>query len=287
MIITRNIKKQSQWSQKERSKGLKIGLVPTMGFLHEGHVSLIGKAKEHADKVVISIFVNPTQFSPNEDYNEYPRDEEHDLKLLKEEKVDAIFIPDAKEMYPDDYETYVTVEKLSKEYCGRSRPTFFRGVSTVVLKLLNIILPNIAVFGEKDYQQYIIIKRMCEDLNLPIEIIPSPIKREADGLAISSRNRYLTFDERKEATVLYESMRKAKDLVQRGVEDVRSIKKEMVKLIESKKYPRIDYIEFVDPVNLKRVSTIKGPTRVLEAVWIGKARLIDNIEVRIKESINS
>lgn len=251
-----------------------------MGFLHEGHLSLVRKAREYSDKIVVSIFVNPTQFTPNEDYNEYPRDEEKDLKLLEVEGVDVVFIPEAAMIYPEGYETYVTVEELSKEYCGRSRPSFFRGVATMVLKLLNIVLPDLSIFGEKDYQQFIIIKRMCKDLNLPIEIIPAPIVRERDGLAMSSRNKYLTFDEREEATILYESMKKAEELVQSGIKDIATLKKEMVKLIESKKYPRIDYIEFVDPETLKRVSTIQGPTRILEAIWIGKARLIDNMEIR-------
>lgn len=280
MKVTRNIQKQRQWSLEVRTKCLKIGFVPTMGFLHEGHLSLVRKAREYSDKIVVSIFVNPTQFAPNEDYNEYPRDEEKDLKLLKEEGVDVVFIPEAAMIYPEGYETYVTVEELSKEYCGRSRLSFFRGVATMVLKLLNIVGPDHAIFGEKDYQQFIIIKRMCKDLNLPIEIIPAPIVRERDGLAMSSRNKYLTFDEREEATILYESMKKAEELVQSGIKDIATLKKEIVKLIESKKYPRIDYIEFVDPETLKRVSTIQGRTRILEAIWIGKARLIDNMEIR-------
>ena len=282
MKITKSIKKQTKWSLKEHSKGNKIGLIPTMGFLHEGHLSLIRKAKEYSDRIVVSIFINPTQFSPEEDYKEYPRDEECDIKLLKNEGVDVVFIPEASLMYPEEYETYVTVEKLSKEYCGRTRQTHFRGVTTVILKLFNIVLPDFAIFGEKDYQQYIIIKRMCRDLNISTKIIPAPIIREIDGLAMSSRNRYLMEDERKEATILYESMKKAENMVKKGIKDVKSIKKEMVKLIESKKFPRIDYIEFVDSETLRRVSTIHGPTRILEAIWIGRVRLIDNIGIRPK-----
>ncbi|MEA1912679.1 MAG: pantoate--beta-alanine ligase [candidate division WOR-3 bacterium] len=279
MKVFRSIKKQQQYSFKEKCKGRVIGFVPTMGFLHKGHLSLIDKAKELSDRVIISIFVNPLQFAPNEDYREYPRDEKMDLKLLEEKGVDAVLIPELNEMYPNGFETYVEVSKLSKDYCGRSRPLFFRGVATIVLKLFNTVQPDLAVFGEKDYQQYIIIKRMSRDLNLPISVIPSPIVREEDGLAMSSRNLYLTPSERKEAPVLYESMRRAKELASKGERNVKNLKKEMVKFIESKKYPRIDYIEFVDPENLKRAKILQGPTRILLAVWIGKARLIDNMEV--------
>jgi len=280
MKVFRDTKKQHQWSLKEHSKGLKLGLVPTMGFLHKGHLRLIQNAKEYSDRVIISIFVNPTQFSVGEDYNKYPRDEERDLELLEEEGVDAVFIPEPLEMYPEGYETYVVIEELSKKYCGRSRPTHFRGVTTVVLKLFNIIQPDVAIFGEKDYQQLIIIKRMTKDLNLPITIIFSPIVREEDGVAMSSRNKYLNPEERKEATVLYESMKEAQQLVDNGITDVDALKKEMIKIIEGRNHPRVEYIEFVEPETLKRVKKVGASNRILMAVHIGRTRLIDNMKIK-------
>lgn len=280
MKVFRDTKKQHQWSLKEHSKGLKLGLVPTMGFLHKGHLRLIQNAKEYSDRVIVSIFVNPTQFSVGEDYNKYPRDEERDLELLEEEGVDAVFIPEPLEMYPEGYETYVVIEELSKKYCGRSRPTHFRGVTTVVLKLFNIIQPDVAIFGEKDYQQLIIIKRMTKDLNLPITIIFSPIVREEDGVAMSSRNKYLNPEERKEATVLYESMKEAQQLVDNGITDVDALKKEMIKIIEGRKHPRVEYIEFVEPETLKRVKKVGASNRILMAVHIGRTRLMDNMKIK-------
>jgi pantoate--beta-alanine ligase len=280
--IIREIKKQREWSLREHLKGNKISLIPTMGFLHKGHLSLIKKAREYGDKIVVSIFVNPTQFSPSEDFDKYPRDEKRDLRLLRKEGIDIVFIPKIKDIYPDEYESYVIVKELSKIYCGKSRPKHFCGVTTIVLKLFNIVNPDFGIFGEKDYQQYIIIKKMCRDLNIQVKIIPSPIVREKDGLAMSSRNRYLLAVERKEATVLYKSLKLAEDMANKGVKDVKTIKKEMTKLIKSKKFPRIDYIEFVEPESLRRVKTIEGPVRILEAIWIGKARLIDNIEIKPK-----
>jgi pantoate--beta-alanine ligase len=280
MKIFRKIIDQQNYSSNLKCSNIKIGLVPTMGFLHEGHLSLIDNVKEQADRTVVSIFVNPTQFGESEDYNEYPRDEKKDLQLLKGKKVDAVFIPRAEEIYPKDFRTYCYVSELSKKYCGKSRPTHFEGVTTVVLKLFNIIQPDIAVFGEKDYQQYIIIKRMTSDLNLPIKIIPLPIIREKDGLAISSRNIYLNPVQRKEATVLYESLIVAKELVKKGEYNVGFLKKKMKELIESKRHTKIDYIEFVNPKTLEKISKVEKKTRILIAVWVGKARLIDNMEIK-------
>ncbi len=282
MNIIREIKKQRDWSFREHLQGNKISLIPTMGFLHKGHLSLIKKARKYGDKIVVSIFVNPTQFSPREDFDKYPRDEKRDLRLLRKEGIDIVFIPKIKDMYPDEYESYVIVKELSKIYCEKSRPKHFCGVTTIVLKLFNIVNPDFGIFGEKDYQQYIIIKKMCRDLNVPVKIIPSPIVREKDGLAMSSRNRYLLAVERKEATVLYKSLKLAEDMASSGIKDVKTIKKEMTKLIKSKKFPEIEYIEFVEPESLRRVKTIEGPVRILEAIWIGKARLIDNIEIKPK-----
>ncbi len=280
MKIFRTIQEQQNYSLNNKCLNIKVALIPTMGLLHEGHLSLIDKAREYAGKIIVSIFVNPTQFGEGEDYKEYPRDEKEDLELLRDKNVDAVFIPVAAEMYPKDFKTFCEVHEISKKYCGRSRPTHFRGVVTVVLKLFNITQPDIAVFGEKDYQQYIIIKTMTEDLNLPIEIIPSPIIRERDGLALSSRNIYLGSEQRKEATIIYESLIMAKEMVDKGEKEVGLLKEKMAELIKSKRHTRIDYIEFVETETLERVERVDKPTRVLAAVWIGKARLIDNMEVK-------
>ena len=280
MKIIRNIKEQQKYSLASKHLDKKIGFVPTMGFLHKGHLSLIDRAKELSDKVVVSIFVNPTQFGEGEDYEKYPRDEKRDLEKLEQRKVDAVFIPTEKEMYPDGFQTSCQVQELTKKHCGKSRPGHFNGVTTIVLKLLNIIQPNLAVFGEKDYQQYVIIKRMTKDLDLPIEIVASPIIREKDGLAVSSRNTYLDPEQRQEAKVLYKSLLRAKNLIQKGNHDVFSLQKEIKKIIDSKKNTRVDYINFVDPKNLETVKTIDKPTRILMAVWVGNTRLIDNMEVK-------
>ncbi len=280
MKVFRKIEEQQSYSLIRKYKNIKVALVPTMGFLHEGHLSLIDKSKEYADEVVVSIFINPTQFGEGEDYGEYPRDEKRDLRLLKEREVDAVFIPESSEMYPEGFKTFCEVKDLSGKYCGRSRPGHFRGVVTVVLKLFNITQPDFAVFGEKDYQQYVIVKTMTGDLNLPVKIIPSPVIREKDGLAISSRNIYLNREERKEATVLSESLIMVRKMVEKGEYKVDFLKKKMYDLIRSKKHARIDYIEFVDTETLGRVDEVEKPTRILIAVWIGKARLIDNMEVK-------
>lgn len=282
MKIFRKIEEQQNYSLNMRRQNIKIGLVPTMGFLHEGHLSLIDKARAHADKIIVSIFVNPTQFGEGEDYKEYPRDEKEDLKLLREKSVDAVFIPREDEMYPEGFKTFCEVSGLSKKYCGGSRPDHFRGVVTVVLKLFEITQPDIAVFGEKDYQQLIIIKTMAKDLNLPIEIIPAPIIREKDGLAVSSRNIYLGKEERKEAAIIFESLIMAREMVWEGKKEAGLLKEKMAELIKAKKHSRIDYIEFVDPQNLEKIEKVEKTTRVLMAVWIGNARLIDNMEIEPK-----
>ena len=280
MKIIRNIEKQQQYSSDIKCRDKKIGFVPTMGFLHKGHLSLIDKAKDLSDIIVVSIFVNPTQFGKGEDFDKYPRSEKRDLELLKKKGVDIVFIPNVKEIYPKGFQTYCQVLQLSKNHCGKSRPEHFKGVTTVVLKLFNIIQPDIAIFGEKDYQQYIIIKRMTEDLNLPIKILAAPIIREKDGLAVSSRNNYLNKEQRKEATILYESLITARELIKEGSIEVDILRKKMSKLIETEKNARIDYIDFVNPDNLLNVQRIESPTRILLAVWMGDTRLIDNMEVK-------
>jgi len=280
MKIIRKIEEQKKYSLNMKCRDKKISLIPTMGFLHKGHLSLIDTAKELSEKIVVSIFVNPSQFGEGEDYEKYPRDEKRDLDILADKKVDIVFIPTAKEMYPEGFQTFCQVNQLTKKHCGKSRPGHFKGVTTVVLKLFNIIQPDIAVFGEKDYQQYVIIKRMTEDLNLPINIIASPIIREKDGLAMSSRNKYLNHEQRKEATVLYESLIHARNLIKQGKHEISLLLKEMSNLIESKKNARIDYINFVNPETLENVQKIKESTRILMAVRVGNTRLIDNMEVK-------
>lgn len=259
-----------------KREGKKIGFVPTMGYLHEGHLSLMRKARKENDIVVISIFVNPTQFGPREDYNRYPRDLNRDLKLAREVGVDIVFYPSVDEMYPSKYRTYVEVEELSDLLCGKSRPGHFRGVTTVCAKLFNIIQPDVAYFGQKDAQQAIIIKQMVRDLNFPFKIKVLPIVREKDGLAMSSRNVYLSPQERKDAVILYQSLKIAEQMVKQGIKDARKIKMKVKKMISEKKTARIDYVEIVDMEDLKPVTLINKPVLLALAVWFGKARLIDN-----------
>jgi pantoate--beta-alanine ligase len=256
--------------------GKSIGFVPTMGYLHKGHLSLVEAARKENDVVVVSIFVNPTQFGPNEDYNRYPRDLERDLRLLEPIGVDYVFNPSVEEMYPAMYSTYVEEVELSKYLCGASRPGHFRGVCTVVTKLFNIVKPTKAYFGQKDAQQFRVLKRMVRDLNMDVEMIEMPIVREEDGLAMSSRNVYLNPEERKEATRLYKSLLKAKELIESGERDVQKIKSEMLKILD---HPllKVDYVEVVDEETLRPVEKIERKVIVALAVFVGKARLIDNM----------
>jgi pantoate--beta-alanine ligase len=256
--------------------GKSIGFVPTMGYLHKGHLSLVEAARKENDVVVVSIFVNPTQFGPNEDYSRYPRDLERDLRLLEPIGVDYVFNPSVEEMYPAMYSTYVEEVELSKYLCGASRPGHFRGVCTVVTKLFNIVKPTKAYFGQKDAQQFRVLKRMVRDLNMDVEMIEMPIVREEDGLAMSSRNVYLNPEERKEATRLYKSLLKAKELIESGERDVQKIKSEMLKILD---HPllKVDYVEVVDEETLRPVEKIDRKVIVALAVFVGKARLIDNM----------
>jgi len=256
--------------------GKSIGFVPTMGYLHKGHLSLVEAARKENDVVVVSIFVNPTQFGPNEDYSRYPRDIERDLRLLEPIGVDYVFNPSVEEMYPAMYSTYVEEVELSKYLCGASRPGHFRGVCTVVTKLFNIVKPTKAYFGQKDAQQFRVLKRMVMDLNMDVEMIEMPIVREEDGLAMSSRNVYLNPEERKEATRLYKSLLKAKELIESGERDVQKIKSEMLKILD---HPllKVDYVEVVDEETLRPVEKIERKVIVALAVFVGKARLIDNM----------
>ncbi len=277
MEVIRRISECRDKTWKAREEGKTVGFVPTMGFLHEGHLSLVRKCRQENDYCVVSIFVNPTQFSPGEDFQQYPRDEERDLSLLEAEGVDMVFIPSVEEMYPEGFQTYVEVTELSRPLCGKFRKGHFRGVTTVVTKLFNIVCPHVAYFGQKDYQQYLIIKRMVKDLNMPVEIRALPIVREKDGLAMSSRNTYLSPEERSQATALYRALMKAKEAYEKGERSAEKIRKIVEE--ELKKYPLIkaQYVEVVDGETLKPVEEIKGKTLVAVAAFVGKARLIDNI----------
>lgn len=260
-----------------KKQGLKIGFVPTMGYLHKGHLSLMELSKKRADKSVISIFVNPTQFGPSEDFERYPRDIQRDLELSNSVGVDLVFMPEVKEMYPEPIKTWVTVEDLTNNLCGKSRPGHFKGVATVVTKLFNIIQPDIAVFGQKDYQQVQVIKRMVRDLDIPVKIIMAPIVREKDGLAMSSRNTYLSKEERKSAICLFKALNLAKELIkEKGIKKTKELKDQLEKFIHSFPFTKIDYIFIGDPEELTETSSITLPTLVALAVYVGTTRLIDN-----------
>ena len=278
--LLREIKEMKTWAERVRREGATIGFVPTMGYFHEGHLALMRRARELADKVVVSIFVNPIQFGPKEDFAAYPRDLERDAKLAEEVGVDLLFVPEAEEMYPSGYQTFVEVTELSKPLCGAKRPGHFRGVATVVLKLFNIVRPHLAVFGLKDYQQYLVIRQMVKDLNLDVEIVGHPIVREEDGLAMSSRNTYLSPEERKSATCLYQALVLAERRVREGEREAQRLKDELSRFILSHPHTRIDYIEFCDPETLAPVERLEGETLLALAVFVGRARLIDNALIR-------
>ena len=285
MKIIKKISKCKSIISSLRQKGYKIGLVPTMGFLHEGHLNLVRMAKKECDKVVISIFVNPAQFGPGEDFKKYPRDIKKDSMLAEKEGVDYIFNPAAEEMYDPDHETFVEVRQLSGIMCGKFRSGHFAGVTTVVLKLLNIVNAHKVYFGKKDYQQMMIIKKMAGDLNLDNKIVSGPTVRESDGIALSSRNKYLSAEERKNAVILYESLKMAKNMIKCGEKNLEKVKKKARKELKKNKFVRnVDYFEFRDPITLKERKIVdKKQKRLLiaAAVWIGKTRLIDNMVIRI------
>mgnify|MGYP005754914885 FL=1 len=276
MKIVRTISEVRNEVKIWKKQGLSIGLVPTMGYLHEGHKSLIERAHKENDIVVVSDFVNPVQFGPNEDLATYPRDLERDAKLCEEAGAALLFNPEPEEMYFKDFCTYVNMEVLSEELCGKTRPTHFRGVCTVVSKLFNIVTPDKAYFGQKDAQQLAIIKRMVRDLNFDIEIVGCPIIREQDGLAKSSRNTYLSTDERKAALILSKAVKLGMDLAKNGEKDANKIVNEMKKLIETEPLAKIDYVKAVDANSIEIISEMKPPVLVAMAVYIGKTRLIDN-----------
>ena len=262
-----------------KKEGGSVGFVPTMGYLHEGHGSLISRAREENDKVVVSIFVNPMQFGPGEDLESYPRDLDKDSAYCESLGADLIFHPEPEEMYTDGFCSYVDMSVLTEELCGLSRPVHFRGVCTVVNKLFNIVQPDRAYFGQKDAQQLAIIKRMVQDLNMDLEIIGCPIVREEDGLAKSSRNTYLSAEERQAALVLSRAVKLGQELVAGGETDAKKIVSEMSALIEKEPLARIDYVKAVDGLTMQQIDTVKKPMLVALAVYIGKTRLIDNFIV--------
>ncbi len=275
--VIKTIGEMRRLSRQWREEGQRIALVPTMGFLHEGHLSLIRRARKAADKTVVSIYVNPTQFAPGEDLDKYPRDFERDLKLCAEERADAVFFPENREMYPPGYQTYVLNEHLSDKLCGQTRPTHFKGVTTIVAKLFNIVDADAAVFGQKDAQQALIIRNMARDLNFHTDIIVAPIVRESDGLAMSSRNKYLTPDQRKQALVLNKSLRYAEKQWQEGLRDMARLKADIRAMISANSACRVDYVAFVDARTLEEADSRSPEILLALAVFIGTTRLIDNV----------
>jgi pantoate--beta-alanine ligase len=276
MEIIRDPQEMHGRARQWRDLGLKVVLVPTMGFFHQGHLSLMEYGRSIGDRLVVSLFVNPTQFGPQEDLARYPRDLDRDVRLAREAGVDCLYTPEAGAMYPPGYETYVEVEGLSGVLCGASRPGHFRGVATVVLKLLHQVEPQVAVFGEKDYQQLVVMKRMVADLEVPTEIVGRPIVRESDGLAMSSRNTYLNPEERAAALCLYRGIQATEKLAAAGENSRDRIVAEVREIITRTPYSRIDYVELVDPETLQAVEAIRGEARLVLAVWINNTRLIDN-----------
>jgi pantoate--beta-alanine ligase len=282
MKTIENISRMSTFVKMMKREGKSIGLVPTMGYLHEGHLSLVRAAKKHTDVVIMSIFINPLQFGPKEDFEKYPRDLKHDEEAAREAGVDVIFYPSLKDIYPEGYATYVTVEKLTGNLCGESRPGHFRGVATVVTKLFNIVKPEVAYFGQKDMQQAMMIKKMASDLNMDIDVKIMPVVREKDGLAMSSRNMYLSDAERRDAPVIYQSLKNAEMLIKNGERDVRKVIRSVEDMIRSRQSARIEYIKLVDAKDLKDAKTITGEIALAVAVFFGKTRLIDNVTLMVK-----
>lgn len=280
MKILKTVAEMRAASRGTRVGARRLGLVPTMGALHEGHLSLVRKAKAACAAAAVSIFVNPTQFGPNEDFSKYPRNLEHDCELLEKEGAEFVFAPSLEEMYPKGAITYVTVEGMSQKLCGRSRPGHFRGVTTVVCKLIHIVEPDAAFFGQKDAAQVAIIRCMVRDLNMPVEIVVCPIVREWDGLAMSSRNAYLDSQQRKSALALHRSLVRIEELFRRGERDSAKLIRAGEEVFEREPSVRLDYLEMVDPENLDPVKRISTDTLVAVAAFVGTTRLIDNVVLK-------
>ena len=281
MRIVESPQDMQRISKDLRLVGETIGFVPTMGAFHEGHLSLMRAAREACSQVVVSLFVNPTQFGRGEDLAKYPRTFEKDAALAEQVGVDFLFTPTDQAMYPDGYATYVEVERLTEVLCGVARPTHFRGVTTIVAKLFNIVRPHKAFFGQKDAQQTIVIRKMVDDLNMDIEIVELPTVREPDGLAMSSRNKYLSPDERKEAVVLYKSLEETRRLIETGERDAGRIKEAIERMLRSAPHAEIDYVEAVNTATLEPLNPLQGEMLIALAVRVGSARLIDNVKIKV------
>jgi pantoate--beta-alanine ligase len=294
MRIVPTVAAMQKLALRWKRAGVKIGFVPTMGYLHDGHLSLVREARKRVGKngvVVVSIYVNPTQFAPTEDLSKYPRDLKRDLQMCRAEGVDVVFTPSDVEMYPgrqnrqsaignrQSFSTYVVEENLGRVMEGAARPVHFRGVTTVVAKLFNIVLPDVSVFGQKDFQQATIIKRMVSDLNFPVQIVVAPTRREADGLAMSSRNKYLDAEQRAQAVILFHALRAAKQAVAKKAVRALRMKKDMAEFITAAPLARLDYVEFFDPETLQPVAQVKRGVHMALAVYFGKTRLIDNAQL--------
>lgn len=284
MKVIRKIKTMQREVEKLKKKNKVIGFVPTMGYLHDGHIRLINEAQKISDVVVVSIFVNPTQFGPNEDYEKYPRDERRDLKLCRNHSVDYVFIPSVNEIYPEGYETYVELTKTPNHLCGLSRPGHFRGVATILVKLFNIVKPDIAFFGLKDFQQTVVVKKLVSDLNITMRIKTVETVRDVDGLALSSRNKYLSEEERKKALTIPRSLIMAKEMIESGERSCEKIKEAMKKLLEENGL-KVDYAEIVDSDTLEELKEVRFPCAIAVAAFVGQTRLIDNIVITNRKKI--
>ena len=281
MQVIGTVKQMQAWSDALRGQGKRVGVVPTMGYLHEGHLSLVRIAREKADAVVVTIFVNPKQFGPGEDYKNYPRDWERDEKLVTDAGADCIYAPSPEEMYPDGHQTSVRVTHLTQHLCGISRPAHFEGVTTVVAKLFNAVKPHVAIFGEKDFQQLQVIRRMVRDLDMDVEIVGAPIVREPDGVAMSSRNKYLTPGEREAARVLSQTLFEVQKMCEAGERDALKLSRHACDRISAEPLARIDYIKICDRETLEDLTQIRRSAVMALAVFFGKARLIDNMVLSI------
>ncbi len=282
MQIFDNIVDMQKWAREQKKQGQSIALVPTMGYLHEGHLALVKEARRQCDKVIVSIFVNPIQFGAGEDFEQYPRDLKQDSAFLERERTDALFSPGIRDMYPGGYDTFVEVYgEITEKMCGASRPGHFKGVTTVVSKLFNICLPDRAYFGQKDAQQLLVVEKMVRELNFPLEIVRIPIVREVDGLAMSSRNVYLEREERAEALVLHRALQMAEKEIRNGEREIGVIQRKMEEMIKSSPRAVIDYIEINDADDLSTPQTCEGRILIALAVKFGKTRLIDNLIVEV------
>ena len=280
MKVIKTVHEMQAFSLSQRTGGKSIALVPTMGYLHDGHISLLSEARKHGDLLVMSLFVNPMQFGPQEDLAKYPRDFARDTMIAESAGTDIIFYPEAKEMYPEPFKTSVSVSDLSDILCGKTRPGHFQGVTTVVAKLFNVILPHTAIFGEKDFQQLVILRRMVKDLNMPVEIIGMPIVREPDGLAMSSRNTYLSVDDRRRAISISKGLSNALDAFKKGERDGKKLQ-EIVRFDIQSAGLRVDYVEVIDETTLQPVHELSHAARIVVAAYAGNVRLIDNMALKI------